>query len=203
MFSIQNIKMISGIVLAAGESKRMGRTKQILEIGRKSILEWVIDNIKNSRVNEIIVVIGHKSNLIEPIISGKGIKIIFNPDYKEGMSSSIKAGLKGIDPGSKGFFIFLGDQPFIGKGIIDTLIDRFNKSNKGIVVPVYRGIRGHPVIFNVKYKEEFMKLTGDIGGRYIIEKNKNDLLEVDISTEEGIIDIDNMDDYLKYKKFKI
>jgi molybdenum cofactor cytidylyltransferase len=187
--------MLSAILLAAGESKRMGEPKQLMPVGSRVMVEQAIDNLLNSAVNEVIVVLGHRAEEITGAIADKPIKIMFNPNYRQGMSTSIIAGLILVDPQVQAVMLALGDQPLVDSQTINQLIDAFNNHKKGIAVPVYRGKRGHPIIFAIKYKPELLNLEGDIGGREIIRQHPNDVIEVAIDSESVITDIDTKDDY--------
>jgi len=187
--------MLSAILLAAGESKRMGALKQLMPLGKSTLLEQAIDNLLNSSVDETIVVVGHKAEEITRAIASRPVKIVLNPDYQHGMSTSIIAGLKQVDPKSQAVMLSLGDQPLVESGTINQLIDAFKSHDKGIAVPTHRGRRGNPVIFAIKYKAELLKLKGDIGGREIIKNHPDDVLEVPVDSESVISDIDTRDDY--------
>lgn len=200
--------MISAIFLAAGCSKRMGNTKLLLPIKQNltTILELSLNNLIKSKVNEIIIVLGYKYNKISKVVirsfyqTHKNYKIIYNPDYKKGMSTSIKQGIQNINPESLGIMIVLSDQPFINPDIFDLLIDNFN-NKKGIIVPVFNGQRGHPVIFSKSYIPELLLLEGDIGGREILKKYPDDILEVPVNDKNILIDIDDKIDYEKFKNY--
>jgi len=187
--------MLSAILLAAGESKRMGKPKQLMPLGKHTLLEQAIDNLLDSSVDETIVVVGHKAEEITKTIATRPVKIVINPDYREGMSTSIIAGLILADPRSQAVMLALGDQPLVASRTINQLIDAFNSHNKGIAVPAYQGRRGHPIIFDFKYKAELLKLKGDIGGREIIRNHPNDVLKVAVDSESVVSDIDTQDDY--------
>ena len=187
--------MVSAILLAAGESKRMGKPKQLMPLGKTTMLEQTIDNLLNSKVSEVIVVLGHKAEEITTILVTKPVKIALNPVYHQGMSTSIIAGLNLVDERARAVMLALADQPFIDSQSINRLIDEFCDHNKGIVIPTYQSRRGHPVIFAIKYKEELSGLKGDIGGRQIIEHHPDDVLEVAVDSPGINIDIDTTDDY--------
>ena len=187
--------MLSAIILAAGESKRMGKPKQLLPLGKSTLLEQAIDNLLNSSVDETIVVLGHKAEEITEKIANKPVKVVINPDYQQGMSTSIVAGLIMVDPRSQAVMLALGDQPLVTSRTINQLIEAFNKNRKGIAVPTYRGRRGHPIIFDIKYKVELFKLKGDIGGREIIQNHPKDVFMVAVDSESVISDIDTQEDY--------
>jgi len=186
---------ISALLLAAGESKRMGRQKLILPFGASTIIEQTIDNLLNSKVDEVIVVVGYRAEELVKRIASKPIKIAVNPQYHQGMSTSIIGGLNLIDEKAKAVMIALADQPGINSKVIDKLIQEFRQHNKGIGIPTYQGNRGHPVIFSIKYKGAFLKLTGDVGGREIIDKHWNDILEIPVDSKGINIDVDTLSDY--------
>lgn len=187
--------MVSAILLAAGEAKRMGKPKLLMPLGKTTILEQTIDNLLNSAVSEVIVVVGFKAEQVTKKIATKPVKIAINPNYHQGMSTSIIAGLNLVDAGAKAVMLALADQPFVDSKTINRLIEEFSSHDKGIAVPVHRGRRGHPVIFAIKYKEELLGLKGDIGGRQIINQHPEDILEVAVDSEGINIDIDTMSDY--------
>ena len=187
--------MISAILLAAGESKRMGKPKQLMPLGKTTMLEQTIDNLLNSKVSEVIVVLGHKAEEIMRKLTTKPVKIALNPVYHQGMSTSIITGLNLVDERARAVMLALADQPFIDSQSINRLIDEFCDHNKGIVIPTYQSRRGHPAIFAIKYKEELSGLKGDIGGRQIIEHHPDDVLEVAVDSPGINIDIDTTDDY--------
>ena len=192
--------MISAILLAAGESNRMGRPKQLLPFGQSTIIEQAIDNLLNSAVSECIVVLGYSAEEVIKTIANKPVKIAINPHYRQGMSTSIITGLNQIDSRAQAVMVALGDQPFIDSEPINSLMEAFIANNKGIAIPVYQGKRGHPVIFNIKYKGELLRLRGDIGGREIIDRHPDDVLEVAVDCEGVCIDIDTMDNYTRTKE---
>ena len=192
-----NIKMISAIVLAAGQSKRMGRAKQLLPFGSGTILETVIKSLAESKVDEIILVLGYRAEEIRESLSYTPAKTVINPSYQEGMSSSIICGMNAVDENADAVMIVLGDQPLIGTDVIDMLVKKYRDGDRGIVVPLYKKRRGNPVIFDIKYKDKLSALHGDIGGREIVASDSEDVLEVNIESEAVICDIDEEDEYLR------
>ena len=190
--------MVSAILLAAGESKRMGKPKQLMPWGKTTIVEQAIDNLLNSKVSEVIVVLGYRAEEIIEKVATKSIKIAVNPTYHRGMSTSIITGLHLIDDRAKAIMLALADQPLIDSQIINRLIDEFCDHNKGIAIPTYQNKRGHPVIFAIKYKEELLGLQGDIGGRQIIKEHPDDILEVAVASPSINIDIDTTSNYYSY-----
>jgi len=190
--------MISAILLAAGESKRMGKPKQLMPFGQNTVVEQVIDNLLSSVVNEVIVVVGYRAEEVIKSIVSKPVKIAINPNYQQGMSTSIIAGLNLVDSRAQAVMLALGDQPLINSRTINRLIEEFYNHDKGIAIPTYQGGRGHPIIFAIKYKEKLLELKGDIGGRQIVKDHPDDILEVAVDAESIITDIDTISDYQSY-----
>ena len=190
--------MISAILLAAGQSKRMGELKQLMPFGQSTIVEQAVDNLLGSAVDEVIVVVGYKAEDVIKAIAAKPVKLVMNPDYEQGMSTSVIAGLNLVHSGVQGVMLALGDQPLVDSQTINILIEEFCNHDKGIAVPTYQGRRGHPIIFAIKYKEQLLKLRGDVGGRQVIKDNPDDVLEVAVDSESIVADFDTTDDYQAY-----
>ncbi len=187
--------MVSAILMAAGESKRMGKPKQLMPFGRSTILEQTVDNLLSSKITEIIVVVGYKAEEMIKTIASRPVKIAVNLMYQLGMSTSIVTGLNLINAKTQAVMLALADQPLVDSKTINQLIEEFFNHNKGIAVPAYQGTRGHPVIFSIKYKKELLGLTGDIGGKQVINQHPGDILEVSVDSESINLDIDNINDY--------
>jgi molybdenum cofactor cytidylyltransferase len=194
--------MISAIVLAAGESSRMGRPKQMLAWRGKTLLRHVLDSLIDSDADEIVLVLGYEAEAIRNSLTDLQIKIVINPDYKLGMASSLRAGLLAIDPGSEAFLVLLADQPGIGPEIVNRLIRGFRQADprRGIVRPVYRGRQGHPVLIGAQYLQEALQLKGDVGARQILIDHPDDILEIDVDQDAILEDIDTPDEYRRYTK---
>ena len=193
--------MISAIVLAAGESTRMGFPKLLLPIKGRSLLQHVIDNALQSKVGEVIVVLGAEATKLRREIKQSQVQIIENASYKEGLSTSLKAGLQAVNPQAQAVLILLGDQPLISHDIIDALIDKYEESGSIMVAPVYKGKRGNPVLFDSSLIPELSRVTGDKGGREIIEKHPAQLATVDFESTITGTDIDSWEDYKEVCRF--
>lgn len=187
--------MISGIVLAAGESKRMGRPKQLLSFGSSTILEHVVENLLRSRVGELILVLGHQSGPIMARFEGSAVKIAINPAYQEGMSTSIGCGIRAASTESRAYLVALGDQPLVRSEVVDRLIAEYEDQGKGIVLPAFGGLPGHPVIFDQKYRDELLSLSGDKGAKSIVAGHSQDVHQVEVDTASVVYDIDKWEDY--------
>jgi molybdenum cofactor cytidylyltransferase len=188
--------MISAILLAAGESKRMGRPKLLLQWGQCTIIEKSVDTLLASKIDELIVVLGYQAQAILKKLGTRKLKAATNPQYRMGMSTSIRRGLGLINPKCEAILIGLADQPFIERDLIDHLIDIYYKNPHGIVLPSYKGERGHPVILNRhRYQGEMESLTGDAGCKPILNLHPEDILEVEVESEAVVTDIDSWEEY--------
>ena len=175
--------MISAILLAAGQSKRMnGENKLIKEIQDIPLIKLSVKNILASSIDELIVVLGYQKEIIEKLIDKhEKIKFVYNKDFESGMASSIKAGLNHLSKNTDAFFICLGDMPMINHDIYNQLIK--SKDNKEIIVPTYKGQQGNPVLFDKSMKETVMNITGDIGAKKLLELNKDKILNLKIDDQ--------------------
>ena len=188
--------MISAILLAAGQSKRMnGENKLTKEIQGISLIKLTVKNILASSINELIVVLGHQKEIIEKLIDkNEKIKFIFNKDYESGMSSSIKTGLNNLSEKTEAFFICLGDMPMVNSDIYNQLIQ--SKNNKEIIVPTLKGQQGNPILFSKSTKEKIMTIQGDVGAKKILELNKGKILNVEIDNQSIKKDFNTKDDFI-------
>jgi molybdenum cofactor cytidylyltransferase len=194
--------MISAILLAAGESSRMeGAFKPLLKWGKRTVIGACVDSLRKSRVDEIIVVLGHREAEIRPVLAGSGIEFAINQDYKQGMLTSIKTGLAQVSSQSTAVLIALVDQPMVTASTIDQLIDAYENTDKKIVVPVCEGQHGHPIILNREIEEDIMILddTSSDGLRAVINAHRSEILEVPVTTTSVIEDIDKPEDYARLK----
>jgi molybdenum cofactor cytidylyltransferase len=191
--------MISAIVPAAGMSTRMGEHNKLLMTYRgKFLIEHAVDTLLASRVSEIIVVAGFEADKLNAALRGKLVTIIDNPDYREGLSTSIKTGISAISREATAIVIYLADQPMLEPGDVNQIIDAYAKAReagKSIVVPFHKGQRGNPVIMDASFKEEIMDVAGDVGCRKVIKRNPDKVLVLEMETDHVIRDIDRMEDY--------
>lgn len=188
-------KNISGILLAAGLSTRMGEPKQLLPFGESTIVETVVDNMLGAKFDEVIVVVGHRAEAIQKKLGTRPIKTVFNPDYRDGMLTSAQAGIRTLEA-SDAFALMLVDQPFITSALIDQVVDAYAYTEKGIALPSYNYKRGHPVIFDQKYARDILALTAESGGvRALFKKYGDDIHYVTVDTDAVLRDIDYREDY--------
>lgn len=183
------------MILAAGESKRMGKPKLLLPFGEKTIIETVIENVIKSKVEKILVVLGSNRDKIEKKIKTFPVEIAVNPNFRRGMLSSVQSGFQALPENTQAVLVVLGDQPAISSSVINKIIDAFKKTGKGIVLPVYKNERGHPVLIDIKYRGEVENLNPDLGLRSLVYNHPEDILEVEVETQNILQDIDYKEDY--------
>lgn len=187
--------MIWAIILAAGKSKRMGKPKLLLPFREKTIIETVIQNAILSKADKILVVLGSNQDKIEQKIKNLPIKIVVNPHFSKGMLSSIQCGIQSIPKNARAVLVMLGDQPSISSDIINKIIDKFKSTKKGIILPVNKNKRGHPVLIDIKYRDKVERLNLDIGLRELIHNHPEDIMEVELETSNILQNINDMNDY--------
>jgi len=193
--------MISGIILAAGAAQRMGRQKLLLDLKGKPVLQWVLEAALSSELDEVVCVV-REANEIQKGISLKDDKLrwVTNEKASEGQNTSVIAGLKAISPQSEAALFLVGDQPLLKRDLIDGLIDLFRKTAALIVAPTFQGQTRNPVLFRRDLFPELLKLTGDRGGRRLIEKYKDKTVFLEWKEEAPFLDVDRWEDYEKLKK---
>ena len=187
--------MIWTIILAAGESRRMAQPKLLLPFGEKTIIETVLDNAASSKSNYTLLVTGGFREKIKQKTRGFPVITVFNPNYKQGMLSSVQMGFRSLPEGAQAAVILLGDQPAIPFQVIDRIIETYSLTSKGIILPAYKKDRGHPVLIDMKYKGKIAALSPEVGLRGIVYGHPNDVFEVPVTTSSILRDIDDMQDY--------
>jgi len=192
--------MIWAVVLAAGESLRMGRPKLLLPYGEETIIETVLRNVGSSTVDGTVVVLGGARRAIEDRIRRFPVRRAVNRAYREGMLSSVRRGLSALPPSARAALIVLADQPDISPVVIDALIKAYRDGGKGIVLPVFQKKRGHPLLVDLKYRRAIESLSPEIGLRGLLLDHGDDILEIRISSREILTDIDRPEDYERARR---
>jgi len=189
--------MISAILLAAGQSKRMqGENKLLKKYKKKHLINHILKSLIKSKVNKIIVVLGHESRKIKKIaLKNKKITFVINSQYLKGISTSIKCGLKKISKKNIGFLIAHADMPLVSKTILNTLCLAFNSKNKEIFVPVYKKIVGNPLAFKYSMIKYLKKIKGDRGAKKLIKSNKSKVQLIKMKSKSILIDFDQLKDF--------
>ncbi len=187
---------IWAIILAAGESKRMGSPKMILPFRGMTIIEKVIENVLSSDVDKTVMVLGAGKGKILKVTETLPVMRCYNRNYKNGMLSSVKCGFEYLPRDFRAALVLLGDQPMTGASVINSVIKGYKESGKNIVIPVYNNRRGHPLLVDKKYREEIIDLEGPEGLKELVKRHPDDILEVETDYPEILKDIDTEEDYL-------
>ena len=189
--------MICAIVLAAGKSERMGRPKALLPFRGRTFLENILDAISRSSISHAVVVLGHHREAIERETIGLPFSV-FNPDYEQGMITSLQAGIRVLPPGASGTFLFLVDHPLVDPFIIEALIARLAPNR--IVLPTFEGRRGHPVLFASQVLEEIVALPEGQGANIVVRRNPDRIIEVPVDAPGILVDIDTPEQFQKLEE---
>ena len=188
---------IAALILAAGESRRMGSPKMLLPFKGATIIERVIENVLASEINSATVVLGAEKERILSVIKRYGINSVINENYRDGMLSSVRTGLSAIRGSYDAVMIFPGDMPLIAPGITNTLIGSFGKSSKRIIIPVSGSMRGHPILISSHLHDEIGKLDDNEGLRQLAVRFPDEVLEISVDDHSVLKDIDTREEYLK------
>jgi molybdenum cofactor cytidylyltransferase len=186
---------VAAVVLAAGMSRRMGTPKQLLRIGDKTILEQTLKNVRASNASEAILVLGHAADEVQKTIAAPGLKIVINPDYQEGMGTSLRRGLAAV--GTSAALIVLADQPWVSSETLNRLIECHRERKPQIIIPTYKGFRGNPVLLDRSVFAEVQALNGDVGCRAIFGEHTAGILKLPVDDPGILLDIDSRDDFEK------
>lgn len=192
--------MISAIVLAAGQSTRMGQQKMLLPWGQTTVIGKIISTILEAGVHDIHVVTGASHDELEQILKKFKVNIIFNNDYRNGeMLTSIQVGLRTVGGEAEATLVVLGDQPQIEANIIQAIVSRYLSTHHMIIVPSYNMHRGHPWLFDKSYRKEIFDLVPPLTLRDFLNKHNEIIDYLKVDTPSVIQDLDTHNDYSKYK----
>jgi molybdenum cofactor cytidylyltransferase len=185
-------RRVAAILLAAGRSTRMGGPNKLLaEIGGKPLVRIAAVEALASRAREVIVVTGHQREAVAAALQGLPVKLVHNPDFAEGLSTSLRAGLAAVPAEADGIVVCLGDMPQVTAGLIDRLIAAFDPAHHAlVVVPTLKGKRGNPVVWSRRFFADLAQLEGDVGARHLIAANAEVVAEVPVEDAAALTDVD-------------
>jgi molybdenum cofactor cytidylyltransferase len=187
--------VIAAIVLAAGASTRMGRQKLTLPMaGGRPLVRLAVEQVLAAGLDEVVVVVGGDADAVAGALATLPVRVVVNPRYAEGQSTSLRAGLDALRPGTDAAVVALGDQPLPDPDVIRRLVAAFRTTGRPIAVPVYRDGRGNPVLFGATLFGELRGVTGDQGGRGVIARDPARVVEVPVDMAMPA-DIDTPQDY--------
>jgi molybdenum cofactor cytidylyltransferase len=188
--------MIPGIILAAGKSSRMGRTKALLSIGGDTFLSRVARTLRAGGAEDVLVVVGANAEAVRAAAVQIPVRVVENPDYEQGQLSSLVVALRAIDrPGVTAAMVTLIDVPLVAPSTVRTLLQEYRGGSSLIVRPASRGRHGHPVIFDRALFEELQQADPKEGAKAVVRRYSAEQLNVDIEDEGAFTDIDTPEDY--------
>jgi molybdenum cofactor cytidylyltransferase len=175
----------------------MGRLKQLLPFGSKTVIETCVSNLLASNADQVIVVLGHRADEISQVLKSYNVRIVLNPKYQNGMGTSIAAGVNAVDQTTGAVMFSLVDQPSISTAIINSVVETYLGAplEKRIVIPFYSGKGGHPTVFNISLKDELLNLDPSAGLRELKERRSDEVLYLDVDDPSVIEDMNYPEDY--------
>lgn len=187
--------MITALILAAGQSKRMGQPKMLLPWGGATVLERVINPFKAAGIKDILVVTGGAREQVEALV-GDSARTVFNPEFAKGeMLSSVQVGLARIKPGTKALLIGLGDQPQVRERSVRLVVEAYRQSESSIVVPSFQMRRGHPWLVTLQHWDEIQRMRSPESLRDFLNRHADEIHYVPIDNDSILQDLDTPEDY--------
>jgi molybdenum cofactor cytidylyltransferase len=188
------VKSCSAILLAAGQSRRMGAFKPLLPFGNKTVIECCLDYLQRGGVETIIVVLGHRAEEVRQRLQKLPVTFAVNPDPNSGMGASIAAGVRELPSQSRATLIALSDHPAVPASVVSTLIQTW-KDGARLVIPTWQTRGGHPVLVDLRFKQELLSLSSNRGLKALFEAHPEDLTRVPVDSPFIARDMDTWDDY--------
>ncbi|MCW5862205.1 MAG: putative selenium-dependent hydroxylase accessory protein YqeC [Anaerolineae bacterium] len=203
-------RRVTGVVLAAGESRRMGTNKLLLPWGETTVLGRTLANVGAAAMHDVLLITGHERERVEAMAgrawdatraeepasgSGEQLPMLFNRDYANGMLTSVQAAVRALPASAEAILVMLGDQPMVTTDTIDRLLHAYAATPAGLVAPYYAGRRGNPVIIDRRYFDELLALPADAAPRALLARHTDDLLAVAVEDEAVLIDLDRPEEY--------
>ena len=184
--------MIAAVVLAAGFSTRMGRQKLLLPLGDKPVVRWSVEAVL-PHVQDVVVVTGRETAAVRDALAGLSVRFAENPAPESGQSSSIAVGVRALPSSIRAALIVLGDQPRTPASVVPALLAARDRTGKAVIVPVYRGVRGTPVLFGAEVFAELWALSGDAGARAVVAVRPERVEAVEVDSPMPV-DVDTPED---------
>jgi len=192
--------MRCAVVLAAGASRRMGVPKMLLPLGDGTVIGIVVEGLRRTAIDRIVVVAGAEAGRIEEALRGGPAEVVVNPRPEDGMLSSARCGLRALPGGCRAALVALGDQPRIPPALVDGMLRALDEGGKGIVVPIHGGRRGHPLLIAAGHFREVLDRHDDRGLRGLLEAHPGDVLEIPWPDEAVLLDMDVPEDYRRERE---
>lgn len=188
--------MIAGLILAAGESSRMGTDKALLLYRGRTFLEHILATLHNAGIEQLTVVLGHHADEIQLAAKLTGTEVVVNQDYRRGQTSSLQAGLRALDrPAIQAVVLCLVDHPAVSTEVIRKLVAAFEQSAAPVVIPTYQGQRGHPALISRALFAELMALSLSEGANTVVRKYRDSTHFVEVDDPGVLIDVDDPESF--------
>ena len=186
---------IAALVLAAGESRRMGDANKLtIPVDGTPMVARVVDAVQQSHARRVIVITGHEPERIKEALSGRDVELVHNPDYAEGIRSSVRVGVAALGDDVDGALVALADMPWVNAEVINRLIDAFTSASEpSIFIPRFGGQRGNPVLWGAQHFPELLALAGDVGGKALFQRHASAICYVDVESANVNLDVDTPD----------
>ncbi|HZT48179.1 MAG TPA: nucleotidyltransferase family protein [Hyphomicrobiaceae bacterium] len=182
---------VAAIILAAGRSTRMGANKLLADVGGAPMVRVVAQAVLASAARPVLVVTGHQADEVRAALAGLEVKCVANPDFAQGLATSLKAGLRAVPSDADGVLVVLGDMPRVTSEHLDRLSAAFAASGgSAVVVPTHEGRRGNPVLWPRALFAGMLALDGDAGARRLLATHAARVREVDLATDAIFFDVD-------------
>lgn len=193
----QNLKRIAAVIPAAGYSSRAGFFKPLLPTGSSLIMERSVHTFQQAGIENIRVVVGHKADLLIPVLARLGVRAIMNPSYDQGMYTSIQAGVRSLENDIEAFFLLPADCVFVSAETIRVLLRAYDGGSFEVIYPVYRAERGHPPLISTKLRNPILAAEPEGGLKGLLEREAHGSAEIEVGDEGILIDLDSEEDYQK------
>jgi molybdenum cofactor cytidylyltransferase len=192
-------RRVAAVVLAAGESRRMGRNKLLLPWSDTTVLGRTLDNVTAAGVFETVIVTGHERESVIRIVTPSGLPTIHNTDYANGMLSSVQAAVRQLPPHVSAALVVLGDQPMVPPAVLDRLLSAYAATPRGLVAPTFNGRRGNPVLIDRRHFAELLALPAEAAPRVLLQNHRDDVLSVAVNSEAILHDLDQPQEYERHR----
>jgi molybdenum cofactor cytidylyltransferase len=184
---------IAAVVLGAGRSRRMAPHNKLLIPDKtgKPMIARVVDSVLSSGARPVLVVLGHMAEEVETALAGRPVRYVHAPDYAEGLSASLKAGIAAVPPECAAAVVCLGDMPLVTGRMIDRLLAAYDPTEgRRIVLPTFRGKQGNPMLWDRSFFSEILEITGDSGARFLVGKHLEVVAEIEMADDAVLRDFD-------------
>jgi len=190
--------VIAGLILAAGESRRMGSPKALLPYQGRPFLEHLLDITHHPRIGVRRVVLGPDADVISAQVDVAKEEIVLNLEWERGQLSSIQAAIRTLPANTEGLLLCPVDHPLVSASLVNDLVEAFDANRPAVAIPIYEGRRGHPVIFSARLYDELLQAPEDKGARAVVWAHANEIVEVSTTEQGCILNLNDPEAFAKY-----